>query len=156
MALVKRKPLGDMETIRRDIENIFDETLEWPRRSRLWFSPWFSRRWMTSATFMPTIDMYDKKDEIVIKAELPGVEKKDVDISVTDDTLTIKGRAEGEEEVKDEDYYCCERSYGSFSRSIDLPVSVQVDKVKANFKNGMVEIHLPKAAKTKGIKVQVK
>lgn len=152
MALVRGRPSGEIESIRRDIERMFEELGEWPGR----FRPWWGRRWLARAAYFPTLDMFDKKDEIVIKAELPGIEKEEVDISVTEDTLTIKGEAKKEEEIKDEDYYCCERSYGSFSRSIDLPVAVQPEKVKATFKDGMLEIHLPKAAKPKGVKVEVK
>ncbi|MEW6409414.1 MAG: Hsp20/alpha crystallin family protein [Nitrospirota bacterium] len=102
--------------------------------------------------------MYDKKDEIVVKVELPGIEKDQVDITLSEDTLTIKGEAKKEEEVKDEDYYRCERCYGSFSRTINLPARVQGDKSKATFKNGILEICLPKAeeAKPKEIKVEVK
>jgi HSP20 family protein len=106
----------------------------------------------------PSVDMFDKKDEIVVKAEIPGVEKENISISLSDNMLTIKGEMKKEEEVKEEDYYYSERSYGSFSRSLNLPAKVQAEKIKASFKNGILEIHLPKAeeAKPKEIKVEVK
>ena len=103
----------------------------------------------------PAVDMYDKKDEIVIKAELPGVEKEKVNITITDNTLTIKGEVKKDEEIKDEDYYQCERAYGSFARDITLPVAVQSDKVNATFHEGILEIHLPKAEEAKEKEIEV-
>jgi len=94
----------------------------------------------------------------VVKAEIPSVEKENVRISLSDNMLTIKGETKKEEEVKEEDYYYSERSYGSFARTLSLPSKVKSDKIKASFKNGILEIHLPKAeeAKPKEIKIEVK
>jgi HSP20 family protein len=108
-------------------------------------------------TRAPALDVYEDKDDIVIKAELPGLEKGDIEVNMTDHTLTIKGEKKKEEEVKEENYYRSERSYGSFTRTLQLPTDVQADKVKASFKNGVLEVRLPKTeeAKTKEIKVKV-
>lgn len=105
----------------------------------------------------PSVDMYDKEDEIVVKAEIPGVDKKDVNISLTDNTLTIKGESKKEKEVKEEDYYYSERSHGTFARMLSLPEKVVAEKVTAEFKDGVLEVHLPKSpeAKPKEIKVKV-
>lgn len=105
----------------------------------------------------PAVDMYDNENEIVVKAEIPGVEKENVNISLTNNTLTIKGETKKEEEVKEEDYYYSERSHGKFVRTLSLPEEIDVDKVKADFKDGILEIHLPKTpeAKPKEIKVKV-
>jgi HSP20 family protein len=103
----------------------------------------------------PAVDMYDKKDEIVVKAEVPGVEKENINISLTEDKLTIKGEIKKEEEVKEEDYYYSERSYGSFVRTLTLPAKVQEDKVKASFSNGILEIHLPKAEESKPKEIKI-
>ena len=103
----------------------------------------------------PAIEMFEKEDKFVVKAELPGMKEEDVDVSVTDGTLTIKGEKKTENEVKEENYYCCERSYGSFFRSIGLPSSVDDKKIKAHYEDGILEIDLPKAAEVKPKKITV-
>jgi len=95
----------------------------------------------------PSIDIYDKKASLVVKAEIPGVDKKDVKLSIDGDVLTISGESKNEEEVKEKDYYYTERSYGSFSRSIRLPDKVRKDKATAKFKSGVLTIELPKSKK---------
>jgi HSP20 family protein len=106
----------------------------------------------------PAVDMFEKADEIVVKAEVPGIDKKNIKISVSDNVLSIKGEMKKEEEVKEEDYYYSERSYGSFSRSLTLPAKVVESKISAEFKDGILEVHLPKIAesKPKEIKVDIK
>jgi len=105
----------------------------------------------------PAVDVFEEKDDIVVKAELPGIEKDNIEVNLTDHHLTIKGEKKKEEEVKDERYYRSERSYGSFMRTVELPKDVHADKVKASFKNGILEVRLPKTedAKAKEIKVRV-
>lgn len=151
MALMKWAPP-------KEIERWFDEFLEEPFFPRMWrkFPRW--RRLKELEEISPSVDMFDKKDEIVVKADIPGVDKENIIISLSDNMLTIKGEMKKEEEVKEEDYYYAERSYGGFSRTLNLPTKVQADKVKASFKNGILEIRLPKAeeAKPKEIKVEVK
>ena len=97
-------------------------------------------------TFTPRVDVSETDKEITVSAELPGMEEKDIDVSLTRDALTIKGEKKEEKEEKGKDYYRMERSYGSFSRSIPLPVEVDTDKVEATFKKGVLEITLPKTA----------
>jgi HSP20 family protein len=151
MALMKWSPP-------KEIERWFEEFFEEPFFPRSWrkFPKWRGLRELEGIS--PSVDMYDKKDEIVVKAEIPGVEKENINISVMDNTLTIKGEMKKEEEAKEEDYYYSERSYGSFGRMLSLPAKVQADKIKASFKNGILEIHLPKAeeSKPKEVKVEVK
>src|SRR3989304_1558944 len=151
MALKRWEPTKGMEKF---FEDIFEENL--PSR----FLRRFPRfKWMTEVEAVwPAVDMFDKAEEIVVKAEVPGIDKKNIKISVSDNVLTIKGEMKKEEEVKEEDYYYSERSYGSFSRSLNLPAKVQAEKIKASFKNGILEIHLPKAeeSKPKEVKIEVK
>jgi HSP20 family protein len=92
-----------------------------------------------------------------VKAELPGIDRDNIDVNLSDHTLTIKAEKKKEEEVKEENYYRSERSYGSYVRTLDLPRDVRRDKVKATFKNGVLEIRMPKTeeAKAKEIKVKV-
>ncbi len=121
--------------------------------------PWWPERWQRgdSEITTPAVDVYEEKDEIVVKAELPGMEKNDIEVNISDSELTLKGEKKKEEKVEEDDYYRCERSYGAFLRSVELPKDVQADKIKASFKNGILEVRLPKTeeAKTKEIKVKV-
>ncbi len=96
-------------------------------------------------TFAPRIDVSETDREITVSAELPGLDEKDIDVSLSDDMLTIKGEKKDEKEDKGKDYYRMERSYGSFSRTIPLPVEVQADKVDATFKKGVLTVTLPKS-----------
>jgi HSP20 family protein len=87
---------------------------------------------------MPAVDIFEKNDKFVIKAELPGMKQEDIDVSVVGDTLTIKGEKKTESEVKDEDYYHCERSYGSFYRCIPLPSTPDSSKIEVNYEDGVL------------------
>ncbi|UCF31378.1 MAG: Hsp20/alpha crystallin family protein [bacterium] len=104
----------------------------------------------------PAVDVVDTKDSIRIHVELPGIAKEDVEISLKDDILTIRGEKKREKEEKGENRYYVERSFGSFSRTMSLPGRVKNDKVKATFKNGVLEIDLPKAEEEKSREIQVK
>lgn len=93
----------------------------------------------------PSLDVYDEKKDVVVKAELPGMAKEDVEITLSDSTLTIRGEKKRQEEVKEKDYYRTEREYGSFVRTVPLPAEVNADAVKASFKDGVLEVRLPKS-----------
>jgi HSP20 family protein len=105
--------------------------------------------------FSPIVDMYDNKDEIVVKAEVPGMNKEDIKISVSEDTLSIKGELKKEEEVKENDYFYSERTFGSFSRILDLPSKIKTNKVNAKFDNGLLKIHMTKADESKPREVKI-
>jgi len=108
--------------------------------------------------FNPSIDVREGDADIVVKAELPGMEEKDIDVLLTEDTLTIKGEKKEEKEDKEKNYYHLERTYGAFHRVIPLPAEVDSNKVDATFKNGVLSIVLPKTAKAKaaGKKISIK
>ena len=117
------------------------------------------RWWPAEASMMmrvPAVDVYEEKDDVVIKAEIPGLEKEDISVQVTDSTLMIKGEKKREEEIKEQDYYRCERSFGSFTRAVNLPSEVKADQVKASFKNGVLEVRMPKTEEAKKKAVTVK
>lgn len=142
----------------KSMEKFFDELFEEPVPERF-LRRFPSLKWMREFEVVsPAVDMYEKKDEVVVKVEVPGIDKENIKISISDGVLTIKGEMKKEEEIKEEDYYYSERSYGSFSRSLNLPAKVVENKVKAEFKDGILEIHMPKApeSKAKEIKVSVK
>jgi HSP20 family protein len=103
------------------------------------------------------LDVYQTQDQVVVKATLPGVKPDEVELTITGETLTIKGQTKSEE-VKSEDCYCQEISYGSFARSITLPGQLQTGKAEAKFENGVLTVTIPKAeeAKPKQIKIDVK
>jgi len=105
---------------------------------------------------IPATDLIDRKDSLVLKAEMPGVEKKDIKVTVTDDEVSISGKIQREKEEKGRDYYCCERSYGSWQRSIPLPVKVKSDEAKAAYKNGVLEVTLPKSEEAKEKRKELK
>lgn len=115
---------------------------------------------VSERVWAPAIDMYETKDDLYVLCELPGVREKEVQVSITNDILTIKGeRTQQQEvqEVKDDNYYRLERWFGKFERSIPLPMPVQGEKVKATYRDGVLEIKLPKAeaVKPKEIKIEV-
>jgi HSP20 family protein len=99
--------------------------------------------------------VFEKEDKFIAKAELPGMKREEIDVSVVGDTLTIKGERKTESEAKEEDYYCCERCYGSFFRSITLPTIVGTENIEATYEDGILKVNLPKAAEAKPKKVGI-
>jgi len=122
------------------------------------FSRFFRPRGEAEALgWSPAIDMVDRKTELVLQADLPGLTEKDITVTVQDGSLTLQGqRKEEKEEKEGEEYYCCERWSGSFSRTLTLPPGINTEKVSASFKNGVLEIHLPKAKEAEGKKIEIK
>jgi len=135
------RPFRDLE----EWERRFDDLLE---RS-LWRLP------TDEKGLVPAVDVFEKDGRFVVKAELSGMKEDNIDVSVVGDTLSIKGEKKTETEVKDEDYYRCERSYGTFYRSIPLPSNVDANKIEASFDDGVLEVTLPKSAKVKPKKIAV-
>jgi HSP20 family protein len=103
----------------------------------------------------PAVDLYEKDDYFVIKAELPGVDKKDIAIDLKDRVLTLSGERSYENEVKEDSYYRRERSYGKFQRAFTLPAEVDSDKIKAEFKDGLLRIEVPKPEEQKPKQVTI-
>lgn len=131
---------------REATDRLFDDffrSMRWP--SVGYGAPWESRLDVFDSGW-PRADMSETVDEITVTAELPGVDKDNIDISVTDDRITIRGEKSEEDEEKAKNYYRVERSYGSFQRSFRLPCEVETDKVEASFKRGILTVKLPKTA----------
>ncbi len=99
------------------------------------------------AAFSPKVDVVETEKQFMVTAELPGIDEKNIDVSIGRDSVTIKGEKKIEKEDKGKDYYRMERSYGSFSRTIPLPVEIETEKVDAEFKKGVLTVTLPKSAK---------
>ena len=153
-AVTPWRPFMDLTRWDRDMERVMEDFFG--RR----MIPWFAERWPRTPEMeltAPAVDLYEEKDDIVVKAELPGMEKDKIEVNLADHTLTIKGEKKTEEEVKKENYYRSERFHGSFLRTLELPKDVHGDKVKASFKDGILEVRLPKTeeAKRKEVKVKV-
>ena len=109
----------------------------------------------TGRTWLPPVDMYATKDDLVLTVELPGVSEKDVNVSITGDLLTVKGERRFENQVKQQDLLHVERTYGNFERLIQLPMAVQSDRVKATYRDGVLEIKLPKAEELKPKEIKI-
>jgi HSP20 family protein len=146
------------DTLRKEIDRLFDDFRPFGWRlptARLDFDlPKFGSGWAVS----PAFDVVEKDNEYEITAELPGIDEKNVDIKLTNHTLTIKGEKQEEKEEKDKDYYVSERRFGSFQRSFRVPEGVDTDKVDASFAKGVLKVKLPKTAEAKSAakKVEVK
>ena len=112
--------------------------------------------WLSESEGQLTIDVYQTHNDIVIKSTIAGVKPEDIDVAITNDMVTIKGKRQKDEEVKTEEYYYQECYWGSFSRSVILPVEVDSDSAQASMKNGILTIRLPKIEKTKTKKLKVK
>ncbi|HSF59566.1 MAG TPA: Hsp20/alpha crystallin family protein [Candidatus Binatia bacterium] len=152
-AVAPRRPFMDLSRWERDMERMMEDFFG--RRAR----PWWPERWFRTEEMevtAPAVDLYEEKDDIVVKAELPGIDKNNIEVNLTDHMLTIKGEKKKEEEVKEENYYRSERSYGAFIRTLELPKDVHSDKVKASFKDGILEVRLPKTEEAKAKEVKVK
>ena len=145
--LMRVSPFRELEKMSRDVDRLWDSFFEETpvRRERLWSDPY------------PSLDLSETPDEFVVKAEIPGIDSKGIDISISDGAVTIRGEKKQEKEEKKENYHFVERSYGSFTRRIQLPGQVQGEKVKASYKDGVLKVILPKSeeAKRKEIKVKV-
>jgi HSP20 family protein len=134
-------------TAQRDFNRLFREA----------FSPLFGEAELSTRSWAPPVDIYETENDIILKAELPGVDPKDVEVRVEDNNLYLKGERKFEKEVKEQNYHRVERSYGSFARSFSLPNSINADKVKAEYKDGLLTLTMPKReeAKPKTIKIDV-
>ena len=137
---------GNVSDIQGEVNRLFDNFFGRPAASSA-----AGRRWA------PTVDLYETKDDLVLTMELPGVREKDVTVSITGDLLTIKGERRFEHDVKEHQLLHVERAYGNFERLVQLPIPVQADKVKATYRDGVLEVRLPKTEeiKPKEIKVDI-
>lgn len=145
MAIVKWSPLKEIEEIRKEMDRLFQEFLSPVRR----------RTVSTEGIISPNVDIFERTGEIVIQAELPGVSKDEIDLTITDDRLIIKGMVKKPEGIKEEDYILNERSYGPFTRTINLPTDIDKSSVKAALKDGVLEIILTRKAEAKPREIKI-
>lgn len=150
MAIVRwLDPFRDLSAIQDRMNQIFEDALA---RSR------GREEGLRTGMWTPAVDIYENNDFVVVKAELPGVEKDRISVEVKEGILTLRGERGFDKELKEESYHRIERAYGSFQRSFSLPVSVDQEKVTARFQDGVLEVKLPKKdqVKPKQIEVDVK
>jgi len=154
MAMERWRPFGSVDRwepfrslvdIQGDVNRLLDNFMGRP----------FNGEMAKGRTWAPAIDMHETKDSIVLKVELPGVREKDVAVSITGDLLSIKGERRWDDENKDQKFLHVERVYGQFERLVQLPMAVQSDKVKASFRDGVLEVMLPKAEELKPREIKI-
>lgn len=144
--IIRWDPFRELQDMRDAMDRLFE---------RGYSRPWRLMGFDTGNGAFP-VDLYETEEEVVVKASLPGVKPEDVDISVTGDTVTIKGETTSEEEEKKQNYYRQERRYGTFHRALTLPVKVDAEKADATFEHGVLELHLPKVPEVRAKTVEVK
>jgi HSP20 family protein len=137
MTLVRYDPKRGLSSLRDNINRMFDMTfpINWEEGRDV-------------AQWRPTVDIYEKGGEMVVHAEIPGVKKEDISLEMNDNVMTIKGKRTTEEEVDEDGYYRKERHFGSFQRSIPLSEAVDVEQVKAAYRDGVLEVRIPQSEAT--------
>ncbi|NOY23519.1 MAG: Hsp20/alpha crystallin family protein [Acidobacteria bacterium] len=143
MAITKYNPIREMVGLSNSLNRMFEEMSGFNTDTEI------------TGSWAPAVDVSESENAIEIKADLPGMTEKDIDVTVENNTLTIKGERKFENEDKRENYHRIERQYGSFYRSFQLPNTVDVTRINANFKNGILELALPKREETKPKKISI-
>lgn len=149
MAIKKFRPYSEIQSLRESIPSLFDR----------FFSDFFrlpETEELSGQVFSPAVDIKETQKEYLVRVEVPGISKKDIEIEISDNILTIKGERKFEKEEKGESYHRVERSYGSFCRSFTLPTQVASDKIEASFKDGLLDIKIPKAEEKIPKKIEIK
>ena len=145
MAIVRWDPFRDLNMLQDRMNRLFEDA---------------GRNWKgdepaATTTWSPSVDIFETEGEIVVKAELPGMDRKDISLNLENNVLTLKGERRFQKETKEENYHRIERAYGGFSRAFSIPASVEDEKIRADYKDGVLKILLPKKeqAKPKQIKI---
>ncbi len=145
MAIIRWDPFRDMVSLREKMNRLFEDV----------FTGRGDDKELASSTWAPAVDIFETENELVMSAEIPGIDEKDIEIKLEDNTLTLKGERKFEKETRQENYHRIERSYGSFYRAFTLPNSVNLDKIHAEHENGILKITLPKRQELKPRNVKI-
>ncbi len=137
-----------------DMERWFEEAFRRPFFAPSWM-PRLKLPEIMGGEVSMSVDIYEEGDNVVVKAEVPGMKKDDIEVNLTEDTIAISGHKRSEEKVERKDFYRLERSFGSFTRKLRLPADIQTDKAKATFKDGVLEVRIPKAPSAKARKITI-
>ena len=146
MAILKGDPFKDIMTLRDRMERLFEESLNRLKEAG---------DDMSHSSWSPSVDIYETIQNMTINVEIPGVEKEDITVEVKNNSLYLQGERKFEQCIDEENYHRMERSYGTFSRVFSLPMSVDQDQVKASFKNGVLEITIPKTEESQPTQIDV-
>jgi HSP20 family protein len=141
--LTRWDPFQEMLNLRRTVDRLFDNVGT-------------DHDWAQPTAWGLAMDVVENKDDFIVKASVPGINPEDLDISYSDDTLTIKGEVKSDNEVKENQYHLRERRYGAFSRSISLPTKINGDAIEASYQNGVVSLRLPKTEQVKPKRIPIK
>ena len=144
MSITRWDPFQNLATLQDKVNRLFE-------------APYTGRRTESSnlTTWAPAVDIYETENELVVKADLPDINEKDLDVRVENNMLNLRGERKFEQKVKEDNYLRIERTYGSFSRSFSLPTTVNTEGIKAEYKNGVLTVELPKRAEAKPRQVKV-
>ncbi len=146
MTLTKWDPFKDLLSLQDRMNRLFDESVRNVKPGD---------EALSSAIWSPAVDIYETDDEVVVKAELPEVNQKDIDIQIENNTITLRGERRFNKETKKENFHRIERAYGTFSRSFTLPGTIDQEKISADYKDGILKISMPKRQETKPKQIKV-
>jgi len=146
--LVRWDPFREMNTLQREINRLFADSMTREGKDETGL--------VQEKSWMPAVDISENEKEFLVKAELPGLEQKDIEVSLEENRLTIKGEKKFEQEEKGENYLRREMTYGSFYRAFNITAPIKEDGIKANYKSGILEITLPKEEKAQPKKIEIK
>ena len=150
MAIVRWEPFRDLVSLQDRMNRLFDESFRTARTGT-----GNADDWALGGSWAPAVDIYEQDGNIVMKAELPGVDPKAVDIRLENNTLTLRGERKLDKEVKEDSYHRVERAYGAFSRSFTLPTVVDQGSIKAEYRDGVLKLTLPKREEAKPRQIQI-
>ena len=148
MTIVRFQPCSDLPTLRGNMTSFMDRFMQDLIRPT-------EGEDFTGTTFSPAVDIKETPKEYLVTAEIPGIDKKDIHIEISDNLLSLKGERKFEKEQKEESYHRVERSYGSFTRSFSLPTQVKADAIEANFMDGLLTVRIPKAEEKVPKKIEI-
>lgn len=144
MAIIRWDPFRELNVLQDRMNRLFEEVHGWrPDEAS------------STTTWSPAVDIYETENELVVKAELPGVEQKDIDLRMENNVLSLRGERHFVKEAKEENYHRIERSYGTFSRSFSIPATVDEQNIHADYKDGILRILLPKKEKAKPKQIKI-
>ena len=152
MPLDKWNPLKELDSMRREMDRIWEDLF--PAR-KIEAAPWKRQAASQEATVSPAIDIIDRPAEIIVRAEMPGVAKEDIDVSLQDSTLSIRGELKIDAEQKEGGYTYSERNYRYLARSLNIPIKIKQDGIKAALKDGILTVQLPKVVEEQPRKITV-
>jgi HSP20 family protein len=147
MAIIRWDPFRDMVTLREKMNRMFEDIFS--QRSG-------EGKEMVTCSWAPAVDIFETEKELVLSAEIPGIDEKDIEIKVEDNTLSLRGARKFEKETKEENYHRLERSYGSFFRAFTLPNSIDPERIQASHENGVLKITMPKRQERQPRKVRIR